>query len=239
MSPRWRTTLLLVVFCGCGRVGYEDAVSCAALSCGEHPDGGAAGAGIDADGDGVNASLDCADDRANVFPGAREVCNARDDDCDGDIDEEGCPTLCFPRLMEARAYLFCISSETGEAERLTWIGSRNACAAYGYAGLATIDSSAKDVWVSDRLGELTGGLPLLWHEGSDRENEGEWMRRNGQVFWRQGATVAGAYAAWTTTPESSPNASLEDCVSYRRFRLPGSTFTALRCDEQHGFICEE
>ena len=51
----------------------------------------------DVDGDGVVSSaccnggtcgLDCDDTRASARPGATEVCNLRDDDCDGSVDEE-------------------------------------------------------------------------------------------------------------------------------------------------------
>jgi hypothetical protein len=41
----------------------------------------------DADNDGVNAGDDCDDADPNVFPGATEVCNDVDDDCDGDPDD--------------------------------------------------------------------------------------------------------------------------------------------------------
>lgn len=42
----------------------------------------------DADGDGVSASLgDCDDDDPDVHPGAPELCNAEDDDCDEIVDE--------------------------------------------------------------------------------------------------------------------------------------------------------
>ncbi len=41
---------------------------------------------IDSDGDGW-ASDDCDDTDGAVYPGAEEVCNGVDDDCDGDVDE--------------------------------------------------------------------------------------------------------------------------------------------------------
>jgi hypothetical protein len=48
------------------------------------------GTGADADGDGVIWCNDCRDDRADVHPGAKEICgNGFDDDCDGVVDE-GC-----------------------------------------------------------------------------------------------------------------------------------------------------
>ena len=41
----------------------------------------------DADGDGVAAADDCDDASASVYPGAEELCDGLDNDCDGEIDE--------------------------------------------------------------------------------------------------------------------------------------------------------
>ena len=41
----------------------------------------------DADGDGWRIDEDCDDSDPAVHPGATEVCNGQDDDCDGQIDE--------------------------------------------------------------------------------------------------------------------------------------------------------
>jgi hypothetical protein len=43
---------------------------------------------VDADGDGYAAGVDCDDGSAAVFPGADELCNGIDDDCDGETDED-------------------------------------------------------------------------------------------------------------------------------------------------------
>ncbi|MFZ5478125.1 MAG: putative metal-binding motif-containing protein [Myxococcota bacterium] len=42
----------------------------------------------DADGDGFGPETDCDDGDPDAFPGAEEVCDGDDDDCDGEIDEE-------------------------------------------------------------------------------------------------------------------------------------------------------
>ena len=42
---------------------------------------------IDNDGDGVNSDEDCDDNNPNVFPGAAELCDGLDNNCDAQIDE--------------------------------------------------------------------------------------------------------------------------------------------------------
>ena len=42
----------------------------------------------DADGDGYSVNEDCDDEDADVNPGAAEVCDSIDNDCDGDVDEK-------------------------------------------------------------------------------------------------------------------------------------------------------
>ncbi len=49
-------------------------------------DGSDSGAPLDGDADGYDATEDCDDADGAVNPGAAEVCNGKDDDCDGDVD---------------------------------------------------------------------------------------------------------------------------------------------------------
>lgn len=45
---------------------------------------------VDADGDGFSVDAgDCDDTRADVAPGAEDTCDGVDQDCDGDVDEDG------------------------------------------------------------------------------------------------------------------------------------------------------
>ncbi|RSK40257.1 MopE-related protein [Mangrovimonas spongiae] len=49
---------------------------------------------LDDDGDGVTADIDCDDQDANIYPGAPEICDGKDNNCDGNTDE-GLPTTTY------------------------------------------------------------------------------------------------------------------------------------------------
>ena len=58
-----------------------------AIGCGDKSDD--TGGEPDGDGDGFTLSEDCDDTNPDINPGAAERCNGVDDDCNGEIDEEG------------------------------------------------------------------------------------------------------------------------------------------------------
>jgi hypothetical protein len=67
---------------------------------------------------------DCSDSRAEVNPGADELCNLRDDDCDGEVDEDALPVELWPdadgdgyyRAREGEPVLGCVGLEGYAAE---------------------------------------------------------------------------------------------------------------------------
>ena len=69
-------------------------------------------------------SGDCDDNNSSIYPGANEWCNAKDDDCDGDVDEVGA-------LGCSDLYLDADKDGVGTGEPLCMCGSPG-----GYAGVA-------------------------------------------------------------------------------------------------------
>ena len=66
---------------GYGSEAFEQSVGCAGAA---PPDGFALAAG------------DCNENSATVHPNAPELCNRKDDDCDGEVDEDSVPVELFP-----------------------------------------------------------------------------------------------------------------------------------------------
>ena len=80
------TPMLLLIACG----GKTDDTDGSATDTGSADSGSTSDTGSvenDADGDGVSADEDCDDNDASIFPGAEELCDEVDNNCDDVVDE--------------------------------------------------------------------------------------------------------------------------------------------------------
>ncbi len=84
---------------------------------------------VDRDGDGFRfgpgcpaAVLDCDDNDAAVYPGADPVCNGRDNNCDGDVDGDGC--VCTDGLMSECGFSI---GECEKGTRVCELGAWSEC----------------------------------------------------------------------------------------------------------------
>jgi hypothetical protein len=138
------------------------------------------------------ASGDCDDERAAVNPGAVEVCNTQDDDCDGTADEDGCAcsVAWYPDALHP--YLYC---ETADS----WTAASNLCEAYGYR-LVTLDSADELAWVQSTASSFA--VTYWWLGYTDVASEGAWL-------WEDGSAVS--YVNWC--PSEPNNGHGGECVA--------------------------
>ena len=69
--------------------------------------------------------VDCNDGNATVHPGATEVCNGVDDDCDGQVDEG--VSFTFYRDYDKDGYGNATNNKTACAPSVDWVANKNDC----------------------------------------------------------------------------------------------------------------
>ena len=130
---------------------------------------------------GVDAGEPPALDAGPACAPAPEICNALDDDCNGAVDETGCP--CDVGEHAEHVYLACTS------ESRTWADAQSFCEELGY-DLAVIDDAMENEAVRARIGDDT------WIGLEDRTTEGDYVwvtgTRPGYLNWRPGDAPRGA-----------------------------------------------
>jgi hypothetical protein len=132
-------------------------------------------AATDEDGDGYFAADDCDDDDASVHPGATEVCDGEDNDCDGDVDEDvldtwyadadgdgygdvGAATI----ACSAPAGHVASATDCDDADPETYPSAAERCDGLDNDCDGEIDEDVQDTWYADTDGDGYGdaGAPL-------------------------------------------------------------------------------
>jgi hypothetical protein len=124
----------------------------------------------------VAADGDCNDADNAVNPGATELCNQRDDDCDGLLDEFSASnadcTNCNLAEFGGHSYWFCRATAS-------WDGARSVCQVFGAVDLAIVDDLAENdflfagnalpdlpLWVGGRDSDPNTQAVYTWYDGS-------------------------------------------------------------------------
>ncbi len=186
--------------------GYGDAAS-ALLAC-EEPSGY------------TDDATDCDDRDDDVNPGATEVCNAEDDDCDGTADSTAvCPCAVeYAGGVTDHPYLFCTA-------RKTWTEARSYCTARGYY-LATIDDATEDGWIDTTADSYSN--KEWWIGLNDLVTEGTFG-------WASGSTST--YRNWYAG-EPNDAGSGEDCTELNQWDPSSTGWNDADCGADRRFVCE-
>ncbi len=175
----------------------------------------------DADHDGVEASAagggDCDDGDAGVFPGANEICDGVDEDCDGELDGGAADCPVAAQSYDGHSYLF-------QTSRLSWADAQAACAAYGYH-LADVHDAAEEAWIWG-VAEPLDSAAHWWHGFNDEAAEGTFA-------WDGGST-----STFTDWRAGEPNdyAGNEDCGAFADDG--GGAWNDRDCAQTAPYVCE-
>jgi len=160
---------------------------------------------VDADGDGVAdeacGGSDCDDDRPTTYPGADELCDAADQDCDG-LEDEGvlntCGT-CDPDCNEVAIGESAVDFAMGDALHLRWSDDDGGLVvgdpddAPSFLWLPNTAESTMSRWDARRQVELARyrvGLPVGECPGTCCWTNGCNMPSRVSVDWRGDAYIA-------------------------------------------------
>lgn len=146
---------------------------------------------------------DCDDDNRTTNPGARETCNAIDDDCDG-VADTNTACSCDIERHAGHNYLFC-------DQPITWTDAEAACEARSNYQLAVITNPVEQEWLWTNAAFYAADA--LWWLGAHNQNADYWEEPTGGFEWVDGSPFS--YTAWYTNwPFSQPDDfwGNEDCV---------------------------
>ncbi|WP_148314571.1 CotH kinase family protein [Sorangium cellulosum] len=130
--------------------------------------------GLDADGDlSSGCGEDCDDGDASVHPGAPELCDLIDNNCDGRVDDDpSCPPCGLLALPEGGSLALCFAPATWEDAELD-------CVAQGGHLVSIHDAETQDLVVSIADAVQPGDY---WIGLTDEESEGDFAWTDGTPY---------------------------------------------------------
>lgn len=174
---------------------------------------------VDADNDGYSGcGEDCNDQDPAVHPGAQEMCDFDDDNCDGIWDEDPMCPHCVEQPLPAPLVgtaAFCFVQRT-------WAEAEADCVVQGGHLVSVHGVEMQDWLVATAFGIMGGDW---WVGLNDLQNEGNFE-------WTDGTPLD--FEQWS--PGEPNNAGEEDCV-----HLPpwaGGYWNDLFCGAAGGYICQ-
>ena len=170
----------------------------------------------------VGGSLVCADEGENQV----ETCDGLDNDCDGELNEDGVCDGCVTSVRGTRVYLYC-------DDTMDWRGARARCVGWG-GDLLIVDNELEWEWVKQRHRDLTSDARHESWIGLSRDPlmDSGWLRVDGAAsvfedWWSDG---------WSRQPDNF--LSREDCVEmFYREEFDGR-WNDQQCSASRRYWCE-
>ncbi|WP_437636548.1 CotH kinase family protein [Sorangium sp. So ce854] len=173
--------------------------------------------GLDADGDlSSGCGDDCDDGDASVYPGAPELCDLVDNDCDGRVDDDpSCPRCALEALPDGGSLAFCFAPATWEDAELD-------CVAQG-GHLASIhDEEMQDLVVSGADAIQPGDW---WIGLTDAASEGDFQWTDGTPY---------DYERWTGGEPNDAGGG-EHCAELAGWA--SGRWNDMPCDAELPYVC--
>ncbi len=172
---------------------------------------------VDDDGDGASGcGFDCDDDDPSVHPGAPELCNVRDDDCNGLLDDDPmCPQCATVPSPSGGPLAFCFQPRT-------YVQAELDCVAQG-GHLVSIHSQAEQNEVRNTAWGL---IPGDWWIGAND------LAMEGTFAWTDGTPLD--YTAWAGG-EPNNAGGVEDCAHL--WAASGGPWNDLDCNASIYYVC--
>jgi hypothetical protein len=173
-----------------------------------------------------------------------ETCDGLDNDCNDEVDNDGCAEGCVGFVVADKSYVYCAALVSGGQ-------APTRCSEQSLAPLR-IDSEDENAALLEAVRELDDALGEdgpsqrgFWLGASDADEEGTWLWLEGaDVFWigeGDGAPVDDAYANWAEDRPNDTSQMGEDCaISFLEDGNDGDAgqWNDVLCGDEYPLVCE-